>query len=137
MEVYGDRSSFQPIPGELEETASDVLDAAFAVHSNLGPGLLESVYQAALLRELADRCLQAEAEVDIPVRYEGEFLDVDLRLDIVVEDRLILELKAADELHEKHTAQLLTYLKVTGCRLGFLLNFGATHLREGVKRVVL
>lgn len=137
MGVYGDRRTFQPIPDELEETASDVLDAAFAVHSKLGPGLLESVYQAALLRELADRSLQVEAEVDIPVRYEGEILDVSLRLDILVEDRLILELKAADDLHEKHTAQLLTYLKATGRRLGFLLNFGAPHLREGVKRVVL
>lgn len=135
--MHGRRRSFEPVPEEIEETASTVLDAAFAVHTKLGPGLLESIYQAALLREIAKRELEAEAEVPVKVTYEGEVLPVDLRVDVLVEDHLILELKAVDDLHDRHTAQVLTYLKATDHRLGLLLNFGALHMRHGIKRVVL
>lgn len=131
------RNPFAPIPPELDELASKTLDAAFRVHSRLGPGLLEGVYQAALLMELRDRGLAAQPEVDVPIRYEGEVLPVGLRIDILVEDRLVLELKAADEIDATHEAQLLTYLKASERRLGLLLNFGARHLRNGIKRMVL
>jgi len=126
-----------PIPHEVNRLARTVLDAAFKVHSILGPGLLESVYQACLVHELLSRKIAVETQVAFPVVYEGHRIEMGLRLDLVIARQVIIELKAVEALHPVHTAQLLTYLKLTGIRLGLLINFNTVHLKDGIRRLVL
>lgn len=121
---------------ELNRVGDIILDGAFKVHSQLGPGLLESAYQACLLHELQSRDLVVKREVPVPIAYDGLKLDVGFRVDLLVNDKVVVELKAVDKLLPIHMAQVLTYLKLTGCRLGYLLNFNVVHLRDGIKRVV-
>ena len=127
----------EPIPKETNEVASKIVDAAFAVHKALGPGLLESVYEVCLLHELSKRGLKAERQVLVPVVYDNLRLDAGLRLGLVVEKRLIVELKAVEALLPVHTAQLLTYLKLSGYRLGLLVNFNSAIVKQGIKRIAL
>lgn len=130
-------SSFQPIPAETEEIARLVVDAAFAVHKNLGPGLLESVYEVCLCHELKKRGVSFRNQVSLPVFYDGERLDAGLRLDILAGESVIVELKAVEKHNPLFEAQLLTYLKLTGHRLGLLINFNVTLIKDGIKRIVL
>ena len=118
------------------EISSFVIKAAIAVHRALGPGLLESVYQVCLLAELKSMGLRVQEQVAVPIVYRGERLANDLRIDLLVEDRVIVEIKAVEELHPIHTAQLLTYLKLTNKKLGLLINFNTTKLIEGLERVM-
>jgi GxxExxY protein len=106
------------------------------VHRELGPGLLESSYQHCLAFELAERGLTVETEVVLPLTFKGVKLDAGYRLDIWVERKLILEVKSVEALHPIHTAQLLTYLKLTGSRLGLLVNFNEKLVRDGIRRIV-
>ena len=123
--------------GKPENRVGDVIvQAALAVHSELGPGLLESAYEACLAHELRAQRLMVERQVALPIRYQGVRLDVGYRLDLVVSGLVIVELKAIDELLPIHKAQLLTYLKLSRCKLGYLLNFNVAHMRNGIKRVV-
>jgi len=124
------------LPPGLEEIGSQVLDAAFEVHRELGPGLLESAYQECLAYELRVRGLEVETEVSAPLRYKGVRMDVGYRMDVVVNRSVIIELKAVEEIHPIHEAQLLTYLKLTGARLGFILNFKAPLMKDGLRRFV-
>jgi len=117
--------------------AKAVVDAAYAVHSALGAGLLESVYEACLTHELKKRALKVASQVSLPIVYDGIRLDAGLRLDMLVEDCVIVELKAVDTLLPFHQAQILTYLKLTGHRLGLLINFNVPVIRQGIKRMVL
>lgn len=119
-----------------EELAKAVVEAAFAVHSALGPGLLESVYEVCLVHELHKRGLRLERQVTLPVEYDGMKLDAGLRLDLLVEDELIVELKAVEIMHPVFTAQLLTYLKLTGRKLGLLINFNVPLIKDGIRRVI-
>jgi len=128
---------FEPVPLEVERVAKQTVDAAFRVHSALGPGLLESVYGVCLAHELRRRGLKVEVEVKIPIVYEGLQLDAGLRIDLLVEGGLIVELKAVIRMEPVFEAQLLTYLKLTGHRLGLLINFNVPLIRDGIKRVVL
>src|SRR5437762_12454684 len=105
------------------EIATVVVDAAYKIHSRLGPGLLESVYQALMVHELRKRGLQVQSEQDIAIEYDGVRLNVGFRADIIVEGKVILELKSLESLHRVHKKQLLTYLRVTNLRLGLLVNF--------------
>jgi GxxExxY protein len=130
-------ASFEPIPSETEQVAKVVLDAAYAVHSALGPGLLESAYEACLAHELESRSTRNEVQVAVPLRYKGIKLDTGFRIDMLVENAVIVELKAVEALLPIHEAQLITYLKLTGLRLGLLINFNVHHLKQGVKRLVL
>jgi GxxExxY protein len=114
-----------------------VIGAAIEVHRILGPGLLESVYHRALVRELELRDIPHESLVRLPLTYKGLPLGDDLVMDVVVDRRLVLELKAVDELAPIHDAQLLTYLRLSGIRLGLLLNFNVRFLKDGVRRRVL
>jgi GxxExxY protein len=114
-----------------------IIGAAIEVHRALGPGLLESVYQTCLAREFSLRGLPFEQEKPLPIDYKGVRLDCGYRLDFVVADKVVVELKAVDALHPVHEAQLLTYLKLTGCRVGLLMNFNVPILKEGIKRLVL
>jgi len=127
----------EPIPKETNEVASKIVDAAFAVHKALGPGLLESVYEVCLLHELSKRGLKAERQALLPVVYDNLCPDAGLRLDLVVEKRVIVELKAVEALLPVHTAQLLTYLKLSGYRLGLLINFNSAIVKKGIKRIAL
>ena len=114
-----------------------VVTAAMKVHSALGPGLLESAYEACLLHELHKAGLYAEAQVALPVVYDGVKLDVGYRIDLLVEDLVIVELKAVDAISPVHEAQILSYLKLGGKSLGLLINFNVAHLKNGIRRFVI
>jgi GxxExxY protein len=128
---------FEPLPAETERLATIVVDAAFKVHSNLGPGLLESVYEICLAHELRKRGLAIETRVAIPVTYDGIRLEAGLRLDILVERQLLVEIKAVEEMNRVFKAQVLTYLKLTGLRLGLLINFNVPLIKNGIQRIIL
>ncbi len=122
--------------GELNAITQQVIGAAMEVHRALGPGLLESAYEACLVHELASRGLRVEPQKPMPVTYKGVHLDVGYRLDVLVEGKVILELKAVEQLLPIHEAQLLSYLRLSGCRLGLLINFNVPVLRQGIRRLV-
>jgi GxxExxY protein len=132
-----DAESPGPLPDAVEETASECLEAAFRVHSDLGSGLLEKVYRDALAVDLRHRGLDVGTEVTVPISYRDQALGVGLRLDILVAGCVVIEVKSVDAFASAHTAQTLTYLEATGKRLGLLLNFGEPHLRNGIKRLIL
>jgi GxxExxY protein len=123
------------IPFETNAVARTIVDAAFAVHTTLGPGLLESVYELCLVHELTKRRLAVAKQVSLPIVYDGTRLGSPLRMDLVVDHRVVVELKAIDTLAPIHTAQMLTYLKLSGLRLGLLINFNVALIRDGIKRV--
>jgi GxxExxY protein len=118
------------------EIAKEIVDAAYKVHKSLGPGLLESVYQAVLEYELRKRGLHVEREIPIPVVYENVHLEVGFRADLIVENKVIIELKSVEAVHPVHKKQLLTYLCLANKRLGLLINFGAFLIKDGISRVV-
>ncbi len=121
-----------------ENTLSNqIIGAALEVHRQLGPGLLESAYEECLAYELSLRNIPFERQKPVPVVYKGVQLDCGFRLDLLVGDLVVVELKAVDALMPIHQAQVLTYLKLTGCKLGLLINFNVLRLREGIKRMVL
>jgi len=122
------------VPAHVERAASTVVDAAIAVHRALGPGLLESLYERCLAYELSKRGLEVRTQVALPVVYDGVTFDDGLRLDILVEDCLVVEVKAVEALQPIHEAQLLTYLKLLAMPLGFLLNFNVTRMKLGIRR---
>ncbi len=125
-----------PVPPEVDQVARAVVDAAFAVHSRMGPGLLESVYEVCLAYEIEKRGLSCQRQVHAPVLYDDLLIDSGLRIDLLVEDRLIIELKTVEKFTEVHVAQLLTYLKLMDRRLGLLINFNVALIKDGIKRVV-
>lgn len=112
-----------------------VLDSAYRVHSALGPGLLESAYEACLVHEISKQ-VEVDRQIQLPVRYDGLVLDAGYRLDLLVAQKIVVELKAVEKLTDMHLAQLLSYLKLGGFKLGFLINFNVPHLKEGIRRVV-
>lgn len=120
-----------------EVIASEIVDAAFSVHSTLGPGLLESVYEECLAYEFSERGLDFKRQHVLPIRYKGHQVESGLRLDFLVEERVLLEIKAVETLAKVHTAQLLTYLKLSGVHLGFLINFNVALIKNGIRRYVL
>lgn len=113
-----------------------IIKAALKVHSALGPGLLESAYEACLVHELRKAELRVQSQVSLPVVYDGVTLDVGYRIDLVVEDLVLVEIKAIEEIAPVHQAQLLSYLKLSGKSLGLIINFHVSHLKEGIKRLV-
>ncbi len=131
------KSAIVPIPQEMENAARAIVDSAYRVHSGLGPGLIESVYEACLVHELSKRSIFVERQVKLPVVYDGVQLDAGLRLDLRVEGSVIVEIKAVERLLPVHEAQLLTYLKLTELRLGLLLNFNVPRIKDGIRRMVL
>lgn len=128
---------FAPLSEKEERIAKAIVDSAYAVHKVLGPGLLESVYEVCFCHELGKRGLSYRRQVVVPIVYDGITFDEGLRLDVLVEDLVICELKAVEEVHPVFLAQLLSYLKLTGKRLGFLINFNVPIIKHGIKRVVL
>ena len=118
------------------DIGSVIVDCAVELHRDLGPGLLESVYAVTLARKIERRGLEVHREVVIPIEYEGEQFDEGFRADMIVGAKVILELKSVDRVHPAHKKQLLTYLRLTGLRLGYLLNFGDELMTHGITRIV-
>jgi len=118
------------------EIADKIMDASFRIHRELGPGLLESVYEVILSKQLTDMGLAVERQIPIPINFQGIAFDEGFRADILVERKIIIELKSVERLQPVHSKQLLTYLRLTGCKLGLLINFGENLLKDGFKRVV-
>ena len=129
--------TFEPIPEQVDAIAREVVDSALAVHKELGPGLIEPVYERCLCHELTSRGLRFQSQLSLPIVYRGIELDAALRLDLLVEDLVIVELKAVETLIPLCEAQLLTYLKLTKKRLGLLINFNVPRLKDGIKRLAL
>ncbi len=121
---------------ETNELSSKIIGAAIEVHKTIGPGLLESAYEKCLCHELTLRKLAFETQKALPIEYKGKNLDCGYRLDIVVENKIILELKSSGRIEPVHKAQLLTYLKLSDIRLGLLLNFNVTVMKDGIVRIV-
>lgn len=124
--------------GKMDENGIGriVVDAAVRVHRELGPGLLESVYEAVLAKELEERGLRVERQVPVPIVYRGLRFDEGFRADIIVDGKVVLELKAVEQTQRVHSKQVFTYLKLKGLRLGFLLNFGSSLMKDGIERIV-
>jgi GxxExxY protein len=118
------------------EIADQVMDAAFHIHREIGPGLLESVYEVILAKVLVDKGLQVERQFSVPIQYQEMTFDEGFRADLVVDQKLIVELKSVEKLQPVHAKRLLTYLRLTDRRLGLLINFGENLLKDGFKRVV-
>lgn len=128
---------YDKVPDHVERIGAEVVDAGLCVHRALGPGLLESVYEECLAHELSRRGLKVERQVFFPIQYEGYELSNKLRIDLLVEDEVVIELKAVEKMHPLYEAQLLTYLRLSKKRLGFLINFNVHLFREGIKRMVV
>ncbi len=121
---------------EIEKLARIVVDAVFHVHKELGPGLLESIYELALMQELKMREIKAESQVLISVFYKGVELTKNFKIDVLVEDTIFLDLKAVESVLPVHKAQIISYLKLADKRLGFLINFNVPLIKNGIKRIV-
>lgn len=121
---------------EINRITEKIIGAAIEVHRELGPGLLESTYETCLVFELAERGLKFERQKPLPVVYKGNRLDAGYRLDLFVDDQIIVEIKSVDQLVPIHQAQILSYLKLSGCRVGLLINFNVQILKNGIKRVI-
>ncbi|REJ89059.1 MAG: GxxExxY protein [Planctomycetota bacterium] len=130
------KPEFEPIPAATEELAKAAIDAAITVHRALGPGLLEGVYEACFCHELSRRNIPFQRQLNLPVVYDSIRLDAGLRIDVLVDECVVVELKAVEKLIPLYEAQLLTYLKLTGHRLGLLINFNVPLLKDGLKRLV-
>jgi len=128
---------FQPIAPEVEKVGKAVLDAAFKVHTTLGPGLLESVYETTTAYELRKGGLIAATQISVPIVYDDQELDSGFRLDMLVEKCVIVEIKSVETMHPVYEAQIMTYLRLSKVRLGFLINFNVKHLKDGIKRFVV
>lgn len=113
-----------------------VIAAAMKVHSQLGPGLLESAYEACLAHELRKQGLEVAQQAALPVIYDGERMDLGYRIDLIVDDRVIVEIKCVEAINPVHQAQLLSYIRLSGRNVGLLINFHVAHLRDGIKRMV-
>jgi GxxExxY protein len=121
---------------DIEAVATQVIDAGYKLHKALGPGLLETAYELILRERLRADGLKVDRQVPINISYDGISIERAFIIDLLIEDRIILELKSVEQTHAVHTKQVLTYLKLTGLSLGFVMNFGAVTFREGVRRVV-
>jgi len=123
-------------PFRVNQVSGSIVSAAMRVHSLLGPGLLESAYQACLAHELRKRGLAVASQVGLPVVYDGEKIELGYRIDLIVENLVIVEVKCVETIHPVHQAQLLSYMRLSGIGVGLLINFYVSHLRDGIKRMV-
>jgi GxxExxY protein len=124
------------VPNNINDITEAIIGAAICVHKELGPGLLESAYEACLAYELAEKRLKFERQKALPVIYRGVELDCGYRIDFLVEDQVVVELKAIENLEPIHEAQLLSYLKLSKCKVGLLINFNVKVLKDGIHRLV-
>lgn len=122
---------------DIEKVFKTVLDCSFQIHTTLGPGLLESAYEECLYYELSQSGLKIEKQKPLPLIYKEVKLETGYRVDLLVENKVIIEIKAVESLNDVHLAQILTYMKLADCKLGLLVNFNVKHLKNGIKRVIL
>jgi len=120
----------------LNQLGKQILNASIAVHREMGPGLLESVYEKCLMKEFELREISVQNQVQIPLLYKGYRLQYEFRIDLLVEDEIIIEIKSAEQMHPVYEAQLISYLKLSGKQLGYLINFNVPLLKDGFKRFV-
>jgi GxxExxY protein len=130
------QANYDPIPESLERVGKLIVDSAYTVHKNLGPGLLEKVYEVCFCHELAKRGLKYQRQVEIPITYDNIVFEEGLRLDVFVEDSVVCELKAIETVNPVWEAQILSHMKLTGTRLGFLINFNVVKIKDGIRRFV-
>ncbi len=128
---------FEPVDDRTDELASIIVDSAYKVYIELGPGLLEPIYETCLCHELKKRNIAYERQVSVPVVYDGITMETGFRIDILVDNTIIVEIKAVDEMHSVYQAQILTYLKLTKKRLGLLINFNVPVFKRGIRRIIL
>ena len=133
----GNKLNFKPLSEKEEQTAKKIVDSAYTVHKKLGPGLLEKVYEVCFCHELSKRKIEFKRQIPVPIVYDGTEFDEGLRLDVLIEDIIICELKALDQMNPVWEAQILSHLKLTNKRLGFLINFNVPLIKKGIKRYVL
>jgi GxxExxY protein len=136
-EAHEDHKGHEGLTARSEMLARAIVDAGLKVHRTLGPGLLESAYEHCLAQELRTRGVSLRRQVAMPIVYDGVKLNAGYRLDMVVEEAIIIEIKAIDALTRVHEAQILTYLRLSGLRMGFLMNFNVVLFKQGLKRLVL
>lgn len=120
-----------------KDLTGKIVDCAVKVHKQLGPGLLESAYEECLYQELMECGISSIKQVPMPLIYKGRKLELGYRLDLLVEDKVVIEVKSVECLNPVHTAQLMTYLKLSGCKIGLLINFNVAFLKEGIKRIII
>lgn len=135
--MHNEHDGTEAVSPEVNVVGRAVMDAAFNVHRELGPGLLESVYELCLAEELTRAGHSVERQVAIPIRYKDAQFEAGFRLDLLVDRKVVVEIKSIDALASIHTAQVLTYLKFSQIRLGYLINFNALRLKHGFRRLVL
>lgn len=131
------QTAFQPIPADVERIGKVVLNAAYKVHTTLGPGLLESVYQTSLKHVIEKSGVNVKTDVKLPIIFEGTKLDSGLQLDMLVEKNVIVDIKSVERMNLLYEKQLITYLRLSRLRLGFLINFNVPYLKDGIKRLVI
>jgi GxxExxY protein len=128
---------FEKLSEHEEEIGKAIVNAAFKVHTELGPGLLERVYEVCVTHELRKAGFSVARQVDIPIKYDGITFEEGLRLDLLVENKVIVEIKSVEQVNPVWQAQVLSHLKLTGLRLGYLINFNVPLIKEGIKRIIL
>lgn len=134
--IHENTKKYDAIPDRLNIIGKEIVDSAYKVHKELGSGLLERVYEVCLAHELRKRNLKVDRQVAVPIKYDGIEFDEGFRLDLLIEDEVICELKAVDEMNLVWKAQVLSHLKLTNKRLGYLINFNVTNIGRGIKRIV-
>ena len=127
----------EPLSDELERIGKEIVDSAYRVHKELGPGLLESVYEECMMYDLKRKGLKVEQQVCVPIEFDGHTLTNNLRMDMLVEDQVVVENKAVVEMYPLFESQLLTYLRLSNKRLGFLINYNVPLIKNGIKRFVI
>ena len=137
MFIEEKRLMFEPLPNETEAIAREIVDSAYKVHTELGPGLLEKVYESCFCHELIKRNIKTQRQIIVPIQYDNLFFEEGFRLDVLVGDCVICEIKSVENTLPVHKAQIMTYLKLTGKRLGFLINFNTSTIKEGLCRIIL
>jgi GxxExxY protein len=130
------KKQFEPVPSEIEDIGKKIVHAAYTVHKELGPGLLEKVYEICFSHELSKVGLNIKRQVELPIVYDGLIFEEGLRLDILVENIIICEIKAIDQVNPIWEAQVLSHLKISGLRLGYLINFNVVNIGQGIKRFI-
>jgi GxxExxY protein len=135
--ISSPKKVFEPIAPQVEKIGKAILDAAFEVHTALGPGLLESVYETTTAYEVRKSGLVVATQVSLPIIYDGQQLESGFRLDMLVEKCVIVELKSVETMNPVYEAQIMTYLRLSGVRLGFLINFNVKRLKDEIKRFVI
>ncbi|MDQ3019667.1 MAG: GxxExxY protein [Bacteroidota bacterium] len=129
--------NFEKLTIEEERIAREIVDCAYRVHVNLGPGLFEKIYETCFCHELTKKSLSFERQVSLPIKYDGLCFNEGFRIDVLIEDKVICELKAVNEMNPVYEAQVLTHMKLTNKRIGFLINFNVPLIKNGIKRIIL